>query len=195
MADQPFQTTARSRRCYHRVMSGLERGGFLRFLTLTSGPDSPPDCQRDFRRLYMRLQRLGLIKGYIRVPEYTKKGKQHLHIIFRGSYIEQALISSLWYKLHNAPMVDIRAVKPLKGNSPIASEMAKYMCKSNAGRYSWNWPWVWKGFCKDWKHLKQLWRYLEASGEYHSFQELLTWWRWWLKGLWVPPFGLMPAAP
>lgn len=176
-------------------MSGLERGGSLRFLTLTSSPESPPTCQRDFRCLYMRLKRLGLIKGYIKVPEYTKSGLQHLHIIFRGSYVEQALISRLWYKLHRAKVVDIRAVRPFSGKGAIASEMAKYMVKSNAGRYSWNWAWVWRGFVKDWTRLKRLWRYLNASAANYPFQALIKWWRLWLQGFFIPDFSLLPEPP
>lgn len=167
----------------------------MRFLTLTSSPGSPPDCQRDFRRLMMRLKRRGLVQGYIRVPEYTKSGLQHLHIIFRGSYIDQALLSHLWDQLHSAKIVDIRAVKPIKGKGGIAAEMAKYMVKSNAGRYSWDWGWVWRGFVKDWKRTIKLWNYINKSGWYYDFQACLRWWRIWLKTGLAPPFDLMPAPP
>jgi len=187
--------SAKSRRCYHRVISGLERGGQLRFLTLTSSNESPLTCQRDFRALYMRLKRRGLITGYIRVPEYTKLGKEHLHIIFRGSYISQLLISKWWQELHKASIVDIRAVKFYYGNKGIASEMAKYMCKSNAGRYSWSWGWVWRGFCNDWRNLKRLWHFMNEGAGGYSFDDLLRWWRLWLKRFWKPDFTLLPKPP
>jgi len=153
--DPDWHPSQKSRRCYHRVISGIERGGYLRFLTLTSGPDSPDTCQKSFRALYMRLKRRGLLKGYIKVPENTKKGKQHLHVLFRGSYIEQQLLSHMWDQIHHAKVVDIRAVKSYRHRRQIASDMASYMAKENHYRYSWNWDWVWRGFCKDWKELKR----------------------------------------
>jgi len=102
MGDDQWQPTQKSRRCYHRVLSGVERGGTLRFLTLTSSNESPDTCQRSFRALYMRLKRRNLIQGYIKVPEMSKNGKQHLHVLFRGSYLEQSLISNWWQEIHHA---------------------------------------------------------------------------------------------
>jgi len=143
----------------------------------------------------MRLKRRHLLTGYIRVPEYTKSGLQHLHIIFRGSYIDQAYLSALWHQLHGAKVVDIRAIKNLDGKRGMANYMAKYMTKELAGRYSWDWGWVWRGFCRDWTHLKKLWRYLVGSGTGNTFQDLLRWWRLWLKGYWTPDFTILPVPP
>ncbi|MBA7707190.1 hypothetical protein ES703_116059 [subsurface metagenome] len=156
--------TQKSRRCYHRVISGIERGGTFRFLTLTSSNDSPDLCQRSWRCLYMRLLRRGLVTAYIKVPERSKNGKQHLHVLFRGSYIEQAYVSRLWQEIHSAPVVDIRRVKGGRSPRQVAAYMAKYMSKDNWFRYSWSWSWVWRGFCKDWTRLKRLYRYLNESG-------------------------------
>lgn len=189
-----WHPTAKSRRCYHRVISGIERGGALRFLTLTSSKDSPDTCQHSFRVLYMRLKRRGLMKGYIKVPELSKNGKQHLHVLFRGSYIEQAMISAWWQELHHAKIVDIRKVASNVDKRKLASDMASYMAKDNAFRYSWNWDWVWRGFCNDWKKLKRLWRYFESCGEYIPFDKVLLSWRLWLKGIWQPDFSLMEEA-
>ena len=174
--------TAKSRRCYHRVMSGLERGGQIRFLTLTSSDDSPSTCQNSFRALYMRLKRRNLLQGYIKVPENTKSGRQHLHILFRGSYIEQALISKWWDDIHHAQVVDIRAVKKGENRRKIASDMASYMAKSSLYRYSWNWGWVWRGFCRDWAELKRRVRALEKAGSPTPFKEIL---RFWQRCLWT----------
>ena len=160
--------TPKSRRCYQRVMSGLERGGQFRFLTLTSSNESPDTCQRDWRVIYMRLQRRGLISAYIKVPELSKNGKQHLHVIFRGEYIAQAMISEMWQEIHKAKIVDIRKVNMKRGKKGLASYMAKYMSKENIFRYSWSWSWVWRGFVKDWTRLKQRARLLEelAGGQF-----------------------------
>lgn len=191
--DENWQPTAKSRRCYHRVISGLERGGRLRFLTLTSSKDSPDTCQNSFRALYMRLKRRGLLQGYIKVPENTKKGKQHLHVLFRGSYIEQALISHMWQEIHHAKIVDIRAVKKGESRRKVASDMASYMSKSNLYRYSWSWGWVWRGFCRDWKELK---RRILPLGTYPGITSIKDVLRFWQTCLWmgtpVPIYDLPP---
>jgi len=191
--DPNWHPSQKSRRCYHRVISGIERGGILRFLTLTSSKDSPDSCQGSFRALYGRLKYRGLIKGYIKVPELSKNGKQHVHILFRGGYIDQKYLSDLWQEIHHAKIVDIRRVGVNVDKRKLASDMASYMAKDNAFRYSWNWDWVWRGFCNDWKKLKLHWRTLNAAGANHSFADLLRWWRLWLKGFWKPDFDLLPA--
>jgi len=193
MGDDQWQPTQKSRRCYHRVLSGVERGGTLRFLTLTSSNESPDTCQRSFRALYMRLKRRNLIQGYIKVPEMSKNGKQHLHVLFRGSYLEQSLISNWWQEIHHAKVVDIRKVKYGRDRKAVAAYMAKYMSKESLYRYSWSWGWVWRGFVKDWKRLKKLvWKwYGSISGT--SFKMLLKAWNAWLKGTWQPDFAKFPV--
>lgn len=193
MAD--WSPSQKSRRCYHRVISGLERGGQLRFLTLTSSNESPDTCQRSFRALYMRLKRRGLLQGYIKVPEQSKNGKQHLHVLFRGSYIEQAMISAWWQELHHAKIVDIRKVKGGRSPRQLASYMAKYMSKENLYRYSWNWGWVWRGFVRDYQRLKKLFRYVEGRLDGDNIHTFLKLWRMWLKGFWQPDFTLLPEPP
>lgn len=191
--DPDWHPTAKSRRCYHRVISGIERGGRLRFLTLTSSKESPDTCQRSFRALYMRLKRRGLLKGYIKVPELSKNSKQHLHVLFRGSYVEQALISHWWNEIHHAKIVDIRAVKSGTSRRKLASDMASYMSKANLYRYSWNWDWVWRGFCRDWAELKRRIRGYAASGCYTPFQRVIDFWT---RCLWAgspaPIYDLLP---
>lgn len=171
-----WHPSSKSRRCYHRVISGIERGGTLRFLTLTSSNESPLSCQRDFRALYMRLKRRGLIEGYIKVPELSKNGKQHLHVLFRGKYIPQKLLSEWWQQLHQAKVVDIRRVNSDVDKRKLASDMASYMSKANLYRYSWNWTWVWKGFVKDWTNLKRwFWQHNRYAPAY-PFSWLLNHW-------------------
>ena len=170
----------KKRRCYHRVISGIERGGTLRFITLTSSPVSPKDIQRSWRALYMRLKRRGLVLGYIKVPEYAKNGRIHLHVLYRGKYIDHYLIRSMWQEIHQASIVDIRLVKAKMTDRHMANELAKYMAKENAGRYSWSWGWVWKGFCRDWDRMKRLYNYYVYYGDPAPFSALLKLWRWFL---------------
>lgn len=164
-------------------MSGLERGGQLRFLTLTSSAEAPKDIQRSWRALYMRLKRRSLIEGYIKVPEFSKEGRLHLHILFRGKYIHQLLISKWWEEIHRSRIVDIRFVELHRGKHRVASYMAKYMAKESAGRYSWSWGWVWRGFCRHWTVYKRWWReHLEVEGK-TTFRNCLIGWQMWLKGV------------
>lgn len=195
MSDQPWTPTQKSRRCYHRVISGIERGGTLRFLTLTASNESPELAQHSFRVLYKRLQRRGLIKGYIKVPELSKNGKQHVHVLFRGSYIDQMLISHWWQEIHKAKIVDIRLVAYRRKPKALASYMAKYLSKENLYRYSWNWDWVWRGFVGDWKRLKRLVRDYYGDITTATLRILLIAWRLWLHGVWKPDFSLLLDAP
>ena len=191
----PWHPTPKSRRCYHRVISGIERGGQLRFLTLTSSNLSPDTCQRSFRALYMRLKRRNLMEGYIKVPELSKNGKQHLHVLFRGSYIDQQLISHWWQELHQAKIVDIRKVNYGGSKQRIANYMAKYMSKENAFRYSWNWGWVWRGFCNDWRNLKRRWSVYSQYTCNATFGLLLQYWRYCLRNNICQPLSLLPEPP
>lgn len=161
----------RAKRAFHRVISGLERRGQVRLLTLTTSDVSlNDDFQRHFRKLRMRLLRRKLFVDYIRCPELTKSGLRHEHILFRGSYIEQAFLSRLWADIHNSPVVDIR--RPY-GKRRLASYLANYVSKELCGRLSWSWGWVWRGFVKDWALLK---RFSREVG--WSYSRLLTTWKW-----------------
>jgi len=131
----------------------------------------------------MRMVRRGLIQGYIKVPELTKAGRPHLHILYRGSYISQKLLSVWWSQIHQAPVVDIRMYKPYSGKRATAAYMAKYMSKEGAGRYSWSWGWVWRGFCGHWRIYKRWWSsHYERQGV-TSFRNCLIGWKFWLKGV------------
>ena len=129
----------------------------------------------------MRLKRRGLVTAYIKVPELSKNGKQHLHVIVKGTYIQQAAISEMWQEIHKAKIVDIRAIKQRRTRAQLAAYMAKYLAKENFFRYSWSWSWVWKGFVKDWEKLKKAIRH--ASEMYHLkfMQSLLFCWHLLLK--------------
>lgn len=190
-----WHPSQKSRRCYHRVISGIERGGDLRFITLTSSKDSPDTCQNSFRALYGRLKRRGLIQGYIKVPEPSKNGKQHVHVLMRGKFILQSELSTMWQEIHHAKIVDIRKVWSNVDKRKLASDMASYMSKENMYRYSWSWGWVWRGFCNDWMKLKRVRNILQAAGEYIPFADLLALWRNWLHGTWQPDFSLLPQPP
>ncbi|MBA7703661.1 hypothetical protein ES703_112453 [subsurface metagenome] len=172
LLDKEF-TTARQkgRRMYHRVMSGLEKGGQLRLLTLTTASQADNELfQRHFRMLHMRLLRRGLLFDYIRCRELTKSGLRHEHILFRGSYIDQAYLSHLWQGIHGAPVVWIQNIR---GKGRLASYLAKYATKGIEARTAYSWGWVWRGFAHSWALVKRVgWKYG------YPFAEVLTYWRW-----------------
>lgn len=143
----------RRRRIFHRAMSGMHRKGQYRLITLTTSDEAHAagkDIQRSFRALVMRLRRRGLCDGYIKVKEFTKRGLAHLHVVVRGRYIPQALLSEMWRDLHDSPIVDVRAVRTHNG---MGAYLSKYLGKSEDGRYSWSWDWVWLGFARDWTRV------------------------------------------
>lgn len=188
------QLTPKTRRAYQRVISGLKKeGGYIRFLTLTSSPESPVDIQKSWHRLRARLDRRKLATSYIRVQEYTKKGRKHLHVLFRGDYIEQALLKAWWTEIHKASIVDIRVVRFGRSPGKMASEMAKYMSKPGAGRLSWSWTWVWRGFARDWTTYKRWWRtFIEREGV-TSFKNCILGWDWIIQGKYLADFPFMLA--
>jgi len=131
----------------------------------------------------MRLLRRRLLLDYIRCPELTKSGLRHEHILFRGSYIEQAFLGELWSGLHGAPIIDIRRVT---GKRRLAGYFASYLAKEVTGRLAWSWGWVWRGFVHGWTCLKKFSREMGWT-----YQELLTNWKWCLI-LDINPIEVLP---
>ncbi|MBA7587467.1 hypothetical protein ES708_29496 [subsurface metagenome] len=173
---------------YHRVMSGLEKGGQLRLLTLTTARQSDNELfQKHFRMLRMRLLRRGLLLDYIRCREMTKSGLRHEHILFRGNYIAQVYLSQQWQEIHGAPVVWIQSVR---GKSWLASYLAKYAAKGVAARTAYSWGWVWRGFAKSWSLVKRVgWRWG------YTFAEILTYWRICIKVDYKPDERMLACLP
>lgn len=167
----------KQKRAYQRVMSGANKAGELRFLTLEACATPKRDMRSAFRALIMRCRRRNLISAYFQVPEFTHSGLVHKHLIIRGSYIAQLLLKAWWQELYGAS-VDIRLVRGKR--NAVARYIAKYVSKDMALRWSCSWSWVWRGFCKDWRALKRVakawrcdmawvlavWRYLVDLGRF-----------------------------
>ncbi len=157
LSPEEEQRIRRRKRCYHRVMSGLEKGGDFRVVLLTSSPASVNDIQTDYRRLMAKLKRLGVVTAYVRVIEHTDSGLQHIHAVWRGRFIPQPLLSLYWEVIHQAPIVRIKKLWGGKrGKSRVGSYFAKYMAKEASRRYSWDWHWVYKAFVAVWRLCKAL---------------------------------------
>jgi len=149
-SDKEGKTSRRVRRFYQRYFTGVGVGGRLRFLTLTSSDEAVAeglDIHRSWRCLLMRLRRrLGRFE-YVGVRE-VKGDRQHLHLVFRGSYIEQQLISAIWTEVHKSPVVFVEAMYKVRGG---ARELGKYLTKEIYNRYWASYGWVFKGWV-GWSH-------------------------------------------
>ena len=159
------KSARRIRRFYHRYFTGIGvGGGRIRILTLTSSDEAVKqkyDIHRHYRALVMRLRRRWGRYEYLGVKE--KKGdRTHLHLVFRGKYMEQALISAMWADLHKSPVVDIRQVTRVKGG---ARYLAKYLAKATIdeetgelkyNRYWASYNWVFPGWVS-WSQRVKRW--------------------------------------
>jgi hypothetical protein len=138
------------RRIYHRVLSGFECakrvGDHVRVITLTSAEGSG-DIHHSFGILKKRIRRKYGRFEYCCVKELTKQGFHHLHIVYRGSFIEQEWLSDAWKDIHGAPIVWIAKLYSWF----FAKHLARYFVKEAIGRFWMSWGWVYRGFVKDWK--------------------------------------------
>ncbi|MBA7577037.1 hypothetical protein ES708_18883 [subsurface metagenome] len=151
----------RVRRFYQRYFTGVGVGGRLRILSLTSSDEAISqgyDIHRHFRALVLRLRRRWGSFEYIGVKE-VKGDRQHLHLVFRGEYMEQVQLSAMWQDIHKSPVVDIRAVYRAKGG---ARYLAKYLTKEAFNRYWASYNWVFAGWVGWSKRVKR------AVGAYPS---------------------------
>ena len=192
----------RRKRCFHRVISGLEcykSCGNARVVMLSSTSGDAKWVHSKFRALKEWLRRRGVLLAgeYIQCPELTDSGLVHKHIIFRGSYLDVYLLSRKWEALTGAKIVYIQK---WDGRKWLAHYLAKYMAKTSDERlhYSWGWGWVWKGFVKDWRRLIKVWRCANNGWDDFAwlkngvrgwdipFKGLLAQWRWHLQAG-IPP--------
>lgn len=117
-------------------MAQAASGAATRFITLTVNPTvgNDPDHRLSllsaaWRTAVKRLRRLygqSTIQ-YLAVVEATARGEPHLHILMRGPYIPQALLSSIMAELIDSPIVDIRKIK---GAREVIRYVAKYITKA-----------------------------------------------------------------
>jgi len=144
----------KARRAYQRIISGLHKPGSYRLITLTSSDQAPRDIQASWHILINRLRRLGNVRAYIKVIETRPDSRAHIHLIARGTYLDQALISSLWSSIHHSPIVDIRAVQGGNRNRwAIARYLVKYLTKELSRRVSPSRNWLYPGACHAWNSL------------------------------------------
>ena len=145
----------RQKRFFHRAMSGLEIGGHVRVLHLTSSPESPLDIHRSFRAFVMRVRRRYGRFEYIGLKAMTKSGLLHLHLLYKGAFMPQVWISRTWKELHKAPIVHIESLRGAKKR--LGGYLVKHLTGEDGrlNRFWWSWGWVYPGFVKDWNLICQ----------------------------------------
>lgn len=126
----------------------------------------------------MRLKRRNILRDYIRVIELTDEGAEHIHMIYRGDYIDQRLLSHLWTDIHQSPIVDIRKIWGKRSRyKRVAGYLAKEMSKQGFRRYSWSWGWVYRGFALVWRKAKAFHRQAQFwSPDQLDFGHFLNLW-------------------
>lgn len=166
-----FEPNRRVRRFYQRYFTGVGVGGRLRFLTLTSSDEAVIegyDIHRHFRALVMRMRRRWGRFEYIGVRE-VKGDREHLHLVFRGSYMEQAVVSAMWQVVHRSPVVDIKAVYSQRGG---ARYLAKYLAKEALNRYWASYDWVFRGWVGWSRRVKRAVGHYPSKGLLRSLARL-----------------------
>ena len=120
----------RKKKVFRLLKSGFESANSnsetIRFLTLTTSNESKEDIYASFEKFVKRVRRKFGNFEYVAVREWTVKGKPHLHVLFRGNYMDQKWISDAWSDVHSSFIVDIRKVSSLK---KAANYLMKYLVK------------------------------------------------------------------
>lgn len=145
--DREGLTSRRTRRFYQRFFTGAFVGGRLRFLTLTTsdqGIAQGKDLHHSWSVLKKRIRRRFGLFEYIAVRE-IKGDRHHLHMVFRGSYMEQLWISKQWEEIHLSPVAFIEAAEFARKRG-MGWELAKYLGKELRNRYWASYGWVFQGW-------------------------------------------------
>jgi len=118
-----------------QLLAQAASGQPTKFITLTANPRvgaSPRDRLRmlsaGWRNCVKRLHRLYPSHEieYMAVVEGTKRGEPHLHILYRGPWVDQRKLSAWMAHFADAPIVDVRAVR---GRREAVRYVAKYISK------------------------------------------------------------------
>lgn len=128
------------------------------------------DAWRRFRRHEMKLRRWKRFP-FLAIPEDTKLGWPHLHIVARCGWIDQKRLSQFMAEALASPIVDIRKVD---NAGRAAAYVAKYMGKApakhgNLKRY-------WRSQDWDQRPPREEWTHLDPDERWSlSHEKLLEW--------------------
>jgi len=122
-------------------------GGRLRHMVLTTSDEARTwDLVNDCRILFKRITRKYGQVEFFKVR--TSEGNGVLHILYRGSFIPQSWLSSMWSDIHQSPNVWI--TEACKRHIPYV--INQYLAgQSQFERYSSSWYWVYPGFVHMWR--------------------------------------------
>lgn len=122
----------------YQLKQMAKAGNPISFVTLTASPDhhESPDAMaralvRGWRNIIQRGQREGLFDNpqYLAVFEEHKSGWPHLHILFRGPYVDQQWLSDRMKEYAHGPNVWITKISSQR---QISRYIAKYVSKGPA---------------------------------------------------------------
>jgi len=109
-------------------------------MTLTTDPSRHFSLQQAYRAMLKNFHKLmtwltkkyGCHLDYLAVPEFTKKGIPHIHVVVMGvTYlINQTELSDMWSKYGQAEVVDIRRCGQGFRNSSVYNYVLKYVEKA-----------------------------------------------------------------
>jgi len=109
-------------------------------MTLTTDPSRWASLRHAHRGLLKNFHRLmtwltkryGSPLQYVVVPEFTKRGSPHLHVVVLGVswLVSQAELSKMWFKYGQGKVVDIRRCGQGFRNSSVFHYVMKYVEKS-----------------------------------------------------------------
>lgn len=120
-----------------RLIAEVIRGNPNRFLTLTRRRDlkeKPAAAAKALAANWSRIRRSLMTRyrikslEFIAIFEKHKSGWPHLHIMIRGPYLDQRVISKLAIKFLKSPIVHIRSIDATR---KAARYIAKYLSKDN----------------------------------------------------------------
>jgi len=118
-----------------------EKGWTLKFVTLSWAHNvTKKQARLDLQHLVQQIRREYGFCEYAKVPEFTRRGRLHLHLAMVMPYVRQRWLSAKWLKITgDSPVVDIRAVHDIER---LRNELAKYLTKGPVGKvtYSRNFP-------------------------------------------------------
>lgn len=96
-------------RLYQRMMTGFwwNRKRHVRFLTVTSSPESPEDMQPSWHELVRRIRKRYGQFEYFAV--FTDEGHGVIHSVYVGTFIEFEWLQEQWKEIHRAFHVNIKS--------------------------------------------------------------------------------------
>lgn len=147
------------KRIFQRLSSGMYywKSDALRFLTLTSAPDSG-DIWRAWKSFVQQVRRKYGQFAYFMIQ--TNEGNGVIHCVFKGKYIPFEWIQDKWRRYHGAFHVNIKKVGKVYSPSGLAGYfLSQYIQRQNAiVRYQMSRDWLPPGNIKIWTIVKRKYR-------------------------------------